>query len=70
MTKTGDPVATREIKIGAGAVISEIDTEANGTSGTPALGNLEPAAVTSDNIAKWLKVTIAGDGDYYIPMWT
>ena len=65
-----DPIQTREIKIGAGSVITELATEANGTSGTPALGNLEPAAVTSDNIAKWLKVTIAGDGDYYIPMWT
>ncbi len=70
MTDGADPIQTREIKVGAGAVISEIDVEANGTSGTPALGNLEPTAVTSDNIAKWLKVTIAGDGDYYIPMWT
>ncbi len=66
----GDPIKTREIIIGEGKIITEIDTEANGTSGTPAFGNVEPAAVTTDTVAKWLKITIAGDGDYYIPMWT
>ena len=66
----GDPISTREIKIGEGQVITEIDTEANAASGTPSFTNIEPAGVTTDTVTKWLKIVIAGDGTYFIPMWT
>ena len=50
-------------------VITTDQVEENGTSGTPAFGNIEPAGITTDTVAKWLKITVSGVV-YYIPMWT
>ena len=50
-------------------VITTDQVEENGTSGTPAFGNIEPAGITTDTVAKWLKITVSGVV-YYLPMWT
>ncbi|KKL16488.1 hypothetical protein LCGC14_2495040 [marine sediment metagenome] len=49
--------------------ITTDQVEENGTSGTPAFGNIEPTGITTDTVAKWLKITVSGVV-YYIPMWT
>ena len=50
-------------------VITTDQVEANGTSGTPSFTNIEPTGITTDTVAKWLKIT-QGGVVYYIPMWT
>ena len=67
-----DVIAAKEIitnKLEIKSTLTVTDVEANGTSGTPSFGNIEPAGITTDTVAKWLKVT-QGGVVYYIPMWT
>ncbi len=62
-----------DLKVSSSSVLNGVITtdqvEENGTSGTPAFGNIEPTGITTDTVAKWLKITVSGVV-YYIPMWT
>lgn len=60
----GDPTVARD-------VFTLVQTEANGSGQylTISAANA-PSGVTTSSPSKWLKLTVEGDDDYYIPMWT
>ena len=55
-------------------IIDNIHVEAgtiqnNGTNAVT-ITAVAPAAVTTATISNWLKIEVAGNGYYYIPLWT
>lgn len=70
MVINDDVAILKELMLGdSSMVISELDTQANAANNVT-ITNVAPGGVGTATIAKWLKVSIRGDNDYYIPMWT
>ena len=67
-TTTADTLAVATSTSLLGTITTD-QVEENATSGTPSFTNIEPVGITTDTVAKWLKITVSGVV-YYIPMWT